>query len=62
MIIITASNGKLIIPSHGSCIDVMEDDIVDLSEPKNLSCTIDEFYAPSEAQFEELLDKLPDQE
>lgn len=62
MIIITASNGKLILPAHGSCIDITEDDIVDLSDPKNLSCSIEEFYAPSEYQFEQDLEQLPDQE
>lgn len=64
MIIITASNGKLIVPAHGSCIDVSEEDILDLSEPKNLSCTIEDYYSMSEYSIEnpDGYDKLPDDE
>lgn len=65
MIIITASNGKLIVPGHGSCIDITEHDILDLSEPKNVSCAIEDYYSPSEYAFDGVEtedDVLPDQE
>lgn len=45
MIRISASNGKIIVPGHGSCICVTEDDITDLSNESIKSLTIEEFFS-----------------
>lgn len=45
MIRISASNGKIIVPGHGSCICVSEDDIVDLNNESVKSMSIEEFFS-----------------
>lgn len=66
MIIIEASNGKVICPGHGSCICVNEDDIVDLSNESIKSFTLSEFYDEFKNGIPELdpkeIETLPDQE